>query len=60
MWGGGEERGEGGEVGDRMTGNETKEGGLSRLYKASYAKLRHVEFKLQTGSQREASSKGKR
>lgn len=54
------EEGEGGEVGDRMTGNETKEGGLRRLYKASYNKLRHVEFSLQTGSQREAPSKGKR
>lgn len=52
--------GEEGKVGDRMTGNEKREVGLSRLYKASYAKIRHVEFTLQTGSQHKAYSKGKR
>lgn len=40
-----------------MTGDETGAVGLSRLYKASYAKLRLLEFNLQTGSQLEASSK---
>lgn len=61
LCGGGGSGGDGGgKVWDRMTSNEMREIGLSRLYKASYAKLRHKEFNLQTGSQHKASSKGKR
>lgn len=42
-----------------MTGDQTRAVGLSRLHKASYAKLRHLALALQTGSQMEAASKGK-
>lgn len=43
----------------KMTGDQARAVGLSRLYKASYAKLRHLAFTLQTGSQMEAASTGK-
>ena len=31
---------------DRMTGDDTRQVGLSRLYKALSANLRHLEFTL--------------